>query len=701
MEQTESPSVTRVSSSRTLQACQRCRNLKTRCLPSRQSGTCQRCFVAQRECAWADAPRRARKLRAPSRIAQVEQKIDGLVAKLVNAVESDAPPDTNPVVSPQAGRDRRRETCHNRTPMAPGSWMPTPSFESDTTPPDRGIEQAPDGAQADQEYLDSIRNIHDFDDRDDISQTPDGFFRPSNRPEAPIDNDLVKSLLTTGEADALLHEYRQMSATFPFVILPQNITGEALHTNKPMLFLAMLTVASWKEHTRQMKLDAIYRSELANRTIIHPRRTLGLVQSVLVYLSWYHYVFSHKTQQIFFLHHLVIGLALDIGLHQDYQPLNLPMPQRHKPPPPHPQEVRERQRAFLGCYYLASMIAAGLQKPNLLKHTSCMAEWAQSINRAREYESDETISHLVSLRQIDDQIQDTLFTADAMRLPLSDGRTLMHMRFMEAQLDAWKRESHGAASQRLLELSFSFTRLLLNSVALRPHSSNQPSTTDPTQLNALLTALEAGKRFLDTLLSFPANEYHLISFSEWMRLPTVIMTVAKLCMPSDAHSAAGWDVQPAQERVRLDLCLEALCYRMQALSTYDKTTQPHPDFWYAMRFIIDLTKTWYMRKIRPHQPTQTPSEPTPVAHGPSELSCPRSEIPAVRSIHAAGQPYNTVASINYMGDINLEMEVENMDDAGPFDCMKDADFDMEMVFDMGIWGDESYSGLGFGGGAPF
>lgn len=67
----------------------------------------------------------------------------------------------------------------------------------------------------------------------------------------------------------------------------------------------------------------------------------------------YHFVFSHKTQQIFFLHHLVIGLSLDIGLHQDYQPLNFPM--RPKPLPPSAQDQRERQRAFLGCYYLASM----------------------------------------------------------------------------------------------------------------------------------------------------------------------------------------------------------------------------------------------------------------------------------------------------------------------------------------------------------
>jgi hypothetical protein len=260
----------------------------------------------------------------------------------------------------------------------------------------------------------------------------------------------------------------------------------------------------------------------------------------------------------------------------------------------------------------------------------------------------------------------------------------------------------------VLELSFSFTKLLLYSVALRPQVAEQPRAAEAERIDAFFSTLEAGKRFLDTILSFPAAEYHLISFSEWMRLPTVIMTVAKLCMPNDTYVATGWDVVAAQDKVRLDLCLESLCYRMQSLSTYDKTKQPHPDFWHAMCFINDLTKTWFVRKIRPDQPTQRPSEPTPgssVGQSTSDLSGPSSGIPAMRSVVAAGQPHNTIAGINYMGDINMEMGMEEGDTSGPFAFMKDhlADIDMEQFFEMGIWGDESYNsfgGMDFGPGAP-
>jgi hypothetical protein len=77
-----------------------------------------------------------------------------------------------------------------------------------------------------------------------------------------------------------------------------------------------------------------------------------------------------------------------------------------------------------------------------------MADWARELKQEREYESDETISHLISLRHIDDDIQSNLFATHTMHLPLTDKLTLMHVRYMQTQLDAWKRESSEAGSQR-------------------------------------------------------------------------------------------------------------------------------------------------------------------------------------------------------------------------------------------------------------
>lgn len=622
------------------------------------------------------------------------------MAKLVNATDLRSEPpvasvEHQPDLSRTPEYEARRTTWVKENHAAPGSWLPVASFEPETPSTQQNSDQDPGSAEADAQYLHELRNVHAYGDHEDGNTAHAGLFQASKRREAPITDELVQQLLSTHAADALVNEYRQMSVSFPFVIIPPRVSAHDIHASRPMLFLAIMTVASWRDTTRQKALDLIYRRELATRTMVYPRRTLGLVQGVLVYLSWYHFVFSHKTQQIFFLHHLAIGLALDIGLHQDYQPLNIA--NRPPPPPPPPEEQRERHRAFLGCYYLASMVAAGLQKPNLLKHTPQMTEWAQSLKQDREYESDETIGLLIALRQIDDQIQDTLFTGSARETNLSDPRTLMHMRFMAAQLETWKKESANAVSRRVLGLSSSFTDMLLHGVALRTQPYDQTAITDSAHLSALLSALEAGKQFLDTLLTFPAQEYHLISFCEWMRLPVVIMTIARLCMPSDAHIAAGWDYKAAQDRTRLDLCLESICYRMQSLSTFDKRTQPHTDFWHVMRSINDLTRTWYLRKIRPAEETSAHSTPSSlVGRTVSEASCPSSRIVPTPMSHQSEQGYNSLAGINYMQEVGMEVQVDSSDCHDPFAAMKHVDFDMEQFFDMGIWSDQSYVGMGYG-----
>jgi hypothetical protein len=119
-----------------------------------------------------------------------------------------------------------------------------------------------------------------------LSRPPDGIFVSNAYREPKVDCDVVKCLLTNGEAEVLLAEYRSMSQFFPFVPVDADLSMQELSVTKPMLFLAILTAASWKDHKRQMILDLQYRTELAKRTIVQPRRTLSLLQGILVYLSW-------------------------------------------------------------------------------------------------------------------------------------------------------------------------------------------------------------------------------------------------------------------------------------------------------------------------------------------------------------------------------------------------------------------------------
>lgn len=176
-----------------------------------------------------------------------------------------------------------------------------------------------------------------------------------------------------------------------------------------------------------------------------------------------------------------------------------------------------------------------------------------------------------------------------------------------------------------------------------------------------------------------------------------MMTVAKLCIPSDAHATVGWDVKAAQNLVRLEICLEALCYRFQNQTTYDKVTQPHHDFWWAMRLVTDLTRIWYLRKISPEPPTNASTRLTPSSSSAINALCLSS---GALPTSPDGRAQNIFADLANVDFSSLDTSLGAGEDGSydPLAFMRSVDFDMEQFFDMGIWGDEAYHGMGFGGG---
>lgn len=171
------------------------------------------------------------------------------------------------------------------------------SFEEQTPMPDLGGSgEAPEMVNEaeveaaeinhDVEYLTKLRSIHSFADRED-TDTSLGSFYHRRKQEPAIADQQVKDLLDNGQADILLNSYRAMCVTFPFVPVDDFSSAAELHAAKPMLFLAIITVAAWDNHKLQRHLDRVYRKELADHTFIRPRRNLSLLQSILVYLSRY------------------------------------------------------------------------------------------------------------------------------------------------------------------------------------------------------------------------------------------------------------------------------------------------------------------------------------------------------------------------------------------------------------------------------
>lgn len=100
------------------------------------------------------------------------------------------------------------------------------------------------------------------------------------------------------------------------------------------------------------------------------------------------------------------------------------------------------------CFTENSRVSAAMQKPNLLKHNSDMTDWAEELKRDGEFSTDKILGRLISLRQLDDEVQDTLFTGTGAEARLTDARVVMHIRFLSSRLETWRRESEDSDCRR-------------------------------------------------------------------------------------------------------------------------------------------------------------------------------------------------------------------------------------------------------------
>ena len=157
-----------------------------------------------------------------------------------------------------------------------------------------------------------------------------------------------------------------------------------------------------------------------------------------------------------------------------------------------------------------------------------------------------------------------------------------------------------------------------NSSSLRAGGISAQPSTSTFYLDHRLSCLQAGKAYLDAILAISAMHYRLISFVEWMRLPRVVAIICKLCIPSNHYTEIPWDHRMAQERVRVDLYLESLCYRMQSLTTFDKTSQRLGDIWILLKGLLERIQSWYMHRIRlSPEEVATAKDTDALPHGPA------------------------------------------------------------------------------------
>jgi hypothetical protein len=242
---------------KTTQACDPCRSLKVRCLPSSLPGVCKKCLnrkSGRASCTWAEQkPRRqSSKRSSKSRVAELESKLDQLIARV----------DQSRVNKDDSGT--QQEGLFGGSPFATSTAQSHDScFSVPTTGgvPDSGF---------------------------DSSSTPLDFYAcyPRIHADQSAPDVLLSCGISISAADRFLLRFRNMSAYFPFVLIPEEATVLSMSHDRPFLCIAALAAAASSEKILQKRLEQSFRTAILQKIMLDNERSLDLLQGLLVYLAW-------------------------------------------------------------------------------------------------------------------------------------------------------------------------------------------------------------------------------------------------------------------------------------------------------------------------------------------------------------------------------------------------------------------------------
>ena len=145
------------------------------------------------------------------------------------------------------------------------------------------------------------------------------------------------------------HYMGNLMPTCPVVIFPPETTAESVRRTRPLLFLAIASIAPVgagnPDHHRNFAIEA--RNFLIELSILEGEKSLQLVQALLVVSFWYrahkNYARTNQNQ----LASIALSIAIDIGLDR-VQESSTPRTMDGK------WSLAEAQRTWLGCFLLCS-----------------------------------------------------------------------------------------------------------------------------------------------------------------------------------------------------------------------------------------------------------------------------------------------------------------------------------------------------------
>lgn len=203
-----------------------------------------------------------------------------------------------------------------------------------------------------------------------------------------------------------------------------------------------------------------------------------------------------------------------------------------------PPFSNEERRAFLGAYYLTSMMSTSFKKLSALKWSPWMTDCAETLDKEAEYESD---AYLVATVRIQHLMEDVM-AVEAFEAP---------MRYVansyEADLDRIPTPSLSGRAKLLSEQQIASARVAIwtNSLTGLAESKSKNGSELRQRLDGLWRCVQAVHAYFELYLAMPADIFLTLPFQTFGQSVLASVTLLRLA----TLEVDGWDPAALREDI--------------------------------------------------------------------------------------------------------------------------------------------------------
>ncbi|KAL4867741.1 hypothetical protein BDV12DRAFT_186432 [Aspergillus spectabilis] len=532
-------------------ACQKCRVLKVKCIRPDEGQPCTKCARSNSECVFPEPRQRARvSQRAKPRLVDLESKLTSIIGLLSRSNE--------PLrgVQPPVGTD-------------PGLPAISESFGDSPHPTAESMSQGYLAGAGLDEELGSSRN------QNTTENIPEESWDASTTMDTAWITDLGLGPVVL---EHLLDKFHGMASYFPFVQLPYAWAAASMAEDRPFLLLAAVAAAASEYRHLQGALIRQFKESLSQRVIMAGEKNLDLLQGLLVHLAWFHFHFIPGSQQTYQYLQIAISMVIDLGLDQEAADL---LEQRTELGD---TSIGEACRAYLGCYYMSSIISMSSGKPNNLQCREDMLRCAMLLQQQPEFETDLLIYPVIKVLQFAEEVCETYRSEG-----IHGSRLHIHAERFTTRLEEWWSSLSTDLCNTKMGLVYCYGKRRPPSVKAQENSTMLSAP--PMVISNLTKCVGSTKEYLDSFFTIPAAEYNRLPFSAWYQVIFAVFVLYRLSV--GLPEVPEWNVEIAQQTLDPQKYLNILLSHLQAIEPSPNRQIPTKSLFSRLPEIIESVRTSY------------------------------------------------------------------------------------------------------------